>query len=110
MKAHFVFVAAVLCGPLLCASPAAARPVAEADLSGRKFCWNDGGTETYSPGGKYSSTHDGEGTWAIAPNGVQISTNQIAGLADMQKLADGTFTATWIVDGKPKTWTGHYCQ
>jgi hypothetical protein len=28
----------------------------------------------------------------------------------MQILADGTFTATWLVDGKPKTWTGHYCQ
>jgi hypothetical protein len=28
----------------------------------------------------------------------------------MQKLADETFTATWIVDGKPKTWTGRYCE
>jgi hypothetical protein len=31
---------------------------------------------------------------------VQIDTNQIGGLADMRKLP-GTFTATWVVDGKP---------
>ncbi len=92
------------------ASPAMAKPVDNADLAGKKFCWNDGGTENYYPDGRYSSTHDGEGTWAITGNGVQISTNAISGLADMQKLPDGTFTATWQVDGKPKTWTGHLCE
>lgn len=96
--------------PLALAAPAQAKPVTVADLSGKKFCWNDGGTETYSSDGKYSSTHDGEGTWTVTSNGVSISTNQIVGVADMQKLQDGSFTATWIVDGKPKTWTGHYCQ
>ena len=110
MKARFSLVAAGLCLPVLIVSPAAARPVTESDLAGKKFCWNDGGTENYEAGGKYSSTHDGEGTWAVTPKGVQISTNQITGLADMQRLADGTFTATWLVDGKLKTWTGHYCQ
>jgi hypothetical protein len=110
MKASFSLLAAGLCFTALFASPAAAKPVTDADLSGKKFCWNDGGTENYYPGGKYSSTHDGEGTWVVTLKGVQISTNQITGLADMQILADGTFTATWLVDGKPKTWTGHYCQ
>jgi hypothetical protein len=87
-----------------------AAPVTNADLSGKKFCWNDGGSENYYPDGKYSGANDGKGTWTITAKGVQISTDQISGLADMQKLPDGTFTATWIVDGKPKTWTGHYCQ
>ncbi len=91
-------------------SPAMATPVINADLSGKTFCWNDGGTETYYASGKYSSSHDGEGTWVVTEKGVQISTNQISGLADMQKLPDGSFTATWLVDGKPKTWTGHYCE
>lgn len=94
----------------LLSSPAMATPVANADLSGKKFCWNDGGTETYYANGRYSSSHDGEGTWAVTEKGVQISTNQISGLADMQKQADGTFTATWLVNGKPQTWTGHYCE
>jgi hypothetical protein len=94
----------------LLSSPAMATPVTKADLSGKKFCWNDGGTENYQADGQYFSTHDGKGTWAVTPNGVQISTNQIKGLADMQKLPDGTFTATWLVNGKPKVWTGHYCE
>ncbi len=95
---------------LLWLSPAMASPVTDADLAGKKFCWNDGGTETYYANGRYSSSNDGQGTWAVTDKGVQISTNQITGLADMQRLPDETFTATWLVDGKPKTWTGHYCQ
>jgi hypothetical protein len=91
-------------------SPAMAAPATNADLSGKKFCWNDGGTENYFANGRYSSSHDGQGTWAVTEKGVQITTNQISGLADMQKLSDGTFAATWIVDGKPMTWTGHYCE
>jgi hypothetical protein len=91
-------------------SPAIATPVTKADLAGKKFCYMDGGTEVYFADGKYVSTHDGTGTWAITDQGVDIKTNQIAGVADMQKLPDGTFAATWIVDGKPKTWTGHYCE
>ena len=89
---------------------AQAKPVTVSDLSGKKFCWNDGGTETYSSDGSYSSTHDGHGTWRITAQGVDIRTNQIAGVADMQRLQDGSFAATWIVDGKPKTWTGRYCD
>lgn len=87
-----------------------ATPVTHDDLSGKKFCWHDGGIESYYADGTYVSTHDGKGTWAIAGNGVQITTNQISGLANMQKLEDGTFTATWMIDGKPMTWTGRYCD
>jgi len=94
---------------VLFSTQAMAGPVTKADLAGKKFCYNDGGAETYFADGKYLSTHDGEGTWEITDKGVQIVTNQISGVADMQKLPDGTFTATWIVDGKPKTWIGHYC-
>ena len=92
------------------AGSAAANPVTVSDLAGRKFCWNDGGPETYSVDGTYSSTHDGRGTWRVTASGVDIRTNQIAGVADMQRLDDGSFTATWIVEGKLKTWTGRYCD
>ncbi len=70
-----------------------ATPVTRADLSGKKFGWNDGGTQNYDANGTYVSIHDGKGTCAIAENGVQITTNQISGLANIQKLEDGTFTA-----------------
>jgi hypothetical protein len=87
-----------------------ATPVTHADLSDKKFCWNDGGTENHYADGTHISTHDGKGTWSVTDKGVQITNNQISGLADMQKLEDGTFTATWLVDGKPKSWTGRYCE
>lgn len=95
---------------VLLSLPASATPVVGADLSSKKFCWNGGGTENYYADGKYVSSVDGTGTWMIVKDGVEIKTNQITGLADMQKLPDGTFTSTWIVDGKPKTWIGRLCQ
>ena len=94
----------------LLSSPAMATPVTGTDLSGKKFCWDGGGTENYYADGKYVSSVDGTGTWVIVEDRVEIKTNQITGLADMQKLPNGTFTSTWIVDGKPKTWTGGFCQ
>jgi uncharacterized protein with FMN-binding domain len=95
---------------ILLSSSAMATPVTSADLSGKKFCWDGGGTENYYADGKYVSSVDGTGTWVVVKDGVEIKTNQITGLAEMQKLRDGTFTSTWIVDGKPKTWTGRVCQ
>jgi hypothetical protein len=94
---------------LLLIAPALAIAVTSADLDGKKICY-DNGTETYSSDGKYVSTTDGHGTWTITDKGVEIKTNQITGLADMQKLPDGTITSTWIVNGKPETWAGHYCE
>jgi hypothetical protein len=91
-------------------SSASATPVTNADLAGKKFCYDGGGTENYYADGRYVSSVDGTGTWTIEKDGVLIKTDQITGLADMQKLPDGKFTSTWIVNGKPKTWTGHYCD
>lgn len=110
MQTPLSLVAASLSISFLLLLPAMAAPVTEADLAGKKFCWNDGGTESYYNDGRYSSSNDGNGTWAVTDKGVRISTNQIDGLADMQRLPDGTFTATWVVNGKPETWTGHYCR
>jgi hypothetical protein len=110
MRAPISLFAVSVSVSFLLSSSAGATAATSADLSGKKFCWNDGGTEDYRADGKYSSTHDGEGTWEVTQKGVQISTNQISGLADMQKLSDGTFTATWLVNGKPKTWTGRHCE
>ena len=97
-------------GIILVSSSAMATPVTSVDLSGKKFCWDGGGTENYYHDGKYVSSVDGTGTWAIVKHGVEIKTNQITGLANMQKLPDGKFTSTWLVNDKPKTWTGRYCE
>lgn len=62
MRIPFSLIAVCLGCSLVLSSPALAAPVTDADLSGKKFCWNDGGTENYYPDGKYYSTHDGTGT------------------------------------------------
>ena len=110
MRARLSVLAVSLGASLLLQSPANATPVTNADLSGKKFCWNGGGTENYYADGRYVSSVDGVGTWTIERNGVLIKTDQIKGLANMQKLPQGKFTSTWTVNGKPETWTGHYCK
>jgi hypothetical protein len=96
---------------MLAFSPSAlATPVTYVDLSGKKLCQDDGGNEKYRTDRKYFSSRDGTGTWLVASTGVQINSNQIKGLAGMQILPDGTFASTWMFDGKPKAWVGHYCQ
>ncbi len=110
MRMRFPTLAISLGAFFLLQSPASATPLTNADLAGKKFCWNGGGTENYYSDGRYVSSVDGVGTWTIEKNGVLIKTNQITGLANMQKLPHGRFTSTWIVNGKPKTWTGHYCK
>jgi hypothetical protein len=92
-------------------SPAIARSVTSADLSGKKICWNNGDVETYYAGGKYNSTGYGDGTWAVTAAGVEIKA-QSSWAADVEKLADGTF-ASDIAEGnggKTLHFSGHYCK
>jgi len=58
MRTPFLFAALWLAVSLVSVSSAKATPVTSADLSGKKLCWNDGGTENYYTDGKYFSTHD----------------------------------------------------
>jgi uncharacterized protein with FMN-binding domain len=99
MRTRLSLVAISLGASFLLMPPAKATPVTSVDLSDKKFCWNGGGTENYYADGKYVSSVDGIGTWMIVKNGVLIKTNQITGLANMQKLPHGRFTSTWIVKG-----------
>jgi hypothetical protein len=83
--------------------------VTPADLSGKKFCWGDGDIMTFSPGGKFSSTRYGDGTWRFTSVGVELhATHIIKNLFDIEKLPDGSFTKT---DGYADSWaTGKYCK
>ena len=74
---------------------AMAKPVTAADLSGKKICWGNGDTMTFSPGGKFSSTQYGEGTWALTGVAVELHAANIHFTRwDIEKLPDGTFTRT----------------
>jgi len=99
-------------------SPAIARPVTSADLSGKKICWNDGDVQTYYAGGKYSSTGEGNGTWAVTGAGFEVKAQNATWAADIERLADGTFTSDiagpgWSATAAPGSsqhYTGHYCK
>lgn len=92
-------------------STAIARQVTTADLSGKKICWNDGGVETYYAGGKYSGSGYGDGTWAVTAAGVEVRAKTGSWAADIEKLADGTFSSAVVPYGG-QTWrfTGQYCK
>jgi hypothetical protein len=87
-------------------SSASAAPVTAADFSGKKICWDNGSTSIYGPGGKYSNTISGQGTWAAAAGGIHVHTDRYDYVAAIQKLPGGTFEA--VVSGM-KT-TGKYCN
>jgi hypothetical protein len=85
-----------------------AAGVNSADLSGRRICWDSGQSSSYGPGGKYSSSFSGEGTWAIAGGGVHIHTARYDYMATMQKRPDGTFHA--VIIGAGISSNGKYCD
>jgi hypothetical protein len=90
---------------------ALARPVTTADLSGKTICWNDGDRQTYSPGGKFSSTRWGTGTWRVTANGVQIHAHPGGnGLIDI-RLRHGTYSLTTYsnLNGLRHTATAKHC-
>jgi hypothetical protein len=90
-------------------SPAIARPVTSADLSGKKICWNNGDVETYYAGGKFSSNGGGDGTWAVSVVGVVVKANW-NWVENLEKLADGTFTSAVSAGDQTQHFTGHYCK
>jgi hypothetical protein len=50
----------------------------------------------------------GEGTWAVTAGGVHIHTDRYNYVASIQKLGDGTFSATVATAGIKST--GKYCK
>ena len=85
-------------------SPAMATPVTAADLEGRKICWHNGSTSSFMPGGKYSSSGLGDGTWSMTAHGVEIHTSYRSAILDIDKLPDGTFSS------KVEKAAGKYCE
>jgi hypothetical protein len=76
---------------------AVARPVTTEDLAGRTFCWDNGETSTYLPGGKYENSLHGSGAWKVTSKGLEI--NSVLFRVEMRD--DGTiFDASYNVAGK----------
>jgi hypothetical protein len=48
----------------------AGRPVAAADISGKKFCWENGKTTTFAAGGQFTNETGHLTRWSISEPGV----------------------------------------
>jgi hypothetical protein len=88
----------------LCAN-AMAGPVTSADLSGNSICFNIG-VDSFMRGGRFFSTIHGNGTWEIAPGGVEIDAERFTGLLPLEKAANGRF----IAHLGSATLVGKYCD
>jgi hypothetical protein len=110
MKTPLAQLAASVGFSWLLLSTAIARPVTNADLSGKTICWSDGTIKTYHPGGKTSQTFYGEGTWRVTSVGVEVSTKSFVNIFDIQILDDGTLTSAADFTGHVYHNTGHYCN
>jgi hypothetical protein len=66
MVPNTLTVGAILSGAVVaCSAAAFAEPVTEADLAGKKICWDNGGIATYGKDGSYESNVNGHGTWRL---------------------------------------------
>jgi hypothetical protein len=46
------------------------RPITAADLSGKKFCWSDGGWSIYAANGQFSNSLGKHSHWSVPEPGV----------------------------------------
>ncbi|MGA9847851.1 MAG: hypothetical protein WBQ45_09445 [Roseiarcus sp.] len=87
---------------------ALADPVTDADLRGKKICWN-GGISTYGKDGSYDGQRIGHGAWSLAGDMLTISGANGGGASTITK-DNGTFHLFWRNrHGDAEAW-GHYCN
>jgi hypothetical protein len=120
MKTHIKAVLGCVLAACLC-STAWAKVVTSKDLVGKKICWTaptapstaQSTETTYYPGGKFYNTYWGKVTCQGFPGaGHCVADNGSASFDEgrVEKLPDGTFKVTVIVNGRSYENTGHYCQ
>ena len=74
------------------AAPIEGRPVAAKDISGKKFCWNNGNWIHYGADGRFENSRDHHGGWWVVRPGV-IKTG--ATERQVEVLPDGKLHMHW---------------
>jgi hypothetical protein len=78
-----------------------ARPATTKDLAGRKICWDNGETSTYTRDGKWENSRHGSGAWKVTSDGLEIHSETFAGVLRVEIQDDGTvLDATYNISGK----------
>jgi hypothetical protein len=65
-------------------------------MTGKTICWSNGGKDKFGPGGAYSSTGAGEGTWSISQGTVTITASRLSFQASVEKMPGGAFRGTFL--------------
>jgi hypothetical protein len=112
MSGKSQIVAVLVCAAALAQSrPALAGAVTDADLRGKKICWNTGFTDTFNKDGSYDGNRLGHGTWSLNGDVLNISAEHGTGAANISK--DGNtihWTRRGSRSGKDIEAWGSYCN
>ena len=93
LKCNRGVLAAVSAAACTVSITAFAGAVTNADLRGKKICWNNGNTSVYNKDGSYDSNRVGHGTWRLDGDVLTISAEQWAGANTITKEG-ATFHST----------------
>lgn len=67
---------------------AIAGPVTDADLRGKKICWNTGFISTYNKDGSFDGNRAGHGTWSLSGDLLTVNAEHSSGAANVSKDGD----------------------
>ena len=112
MSGKSPIVAVLVCAAALAQSvPALAGSVSDADLRGKKICWDNGYTNTFNKDGSFDGNHSGHGTWSLSGDTLTILGDQSSGASTITKDGD-TFhrTRRGSKSGKDVESWGKYCS
>ena len=84
---------------------ALAATVTNADLAGKKICWNNGAIATYGKDGSFSCSKCGHGTWRL--DGDTLTENAARGAAVWKITKDG---GTFDTQSGNNERRGSYCK
>jgi hypothetical protein len=90
LRTSFIIGAVMGVVALTCAEAALADPVTDADLRGKKICWNTGFTSSYGKDGSFDGNRVGHGTWSLAGDQITIIASSGGGANTITK-DNGTF-------------------
>lgn len=107
-----LILSALVCSAALAQSlPAVADPVTDADLRGKKICWNNGGTSSYNKDGSFDGNRSGHGTWRLNGDVLTVNADHGSGANNINK--DGStfhITRRGSKSGKDLEAWGNYCN
>lgn len=106
-----LIITAVMCGVVLISSIAAmADPVSDADLRGKKICWNTGFVSSYNKDGSFDGNRSGHGTWRLNGDVITVNAEHGSGASNISKDGSTFHLHRASRSGQDiKSW-GSYCN